>query len=187
MIEVRADSIYSNLAIGSKMNDFSLKGVDDKHYSLKDFVGKNVLVIVFISNTSRHSQAYDSRLILMQSKFESVGAQLVAINSNDNAYSSYERFFAMVESSRKKGYNFPYLKDRDQRVAHIFDAVCTPEAFVFDRDRILRYRGKIDDNWSNPHAVKNNYVFRAVKELLAGKNVSFSESTPIGDSIKWHY
>ncbi|MBC8501124.1 MAG: thioredoxin family protein [Nanoarchaeota archaeon] len=188
MADVRSGLFLSDpLKIGDKIRSFSLKGVDGKSYSVHDFSTRKVLVIVFISNNSRYSQAYNSRLVGLQTNFEDKSVQVIAINSNDESYSPYDSYYSMVEYARKAGFNFPYLKDRDQKVATSFDAVCTPEAFVFDEERKLRYRGKIDDNWSNPKAVRVDYVTIAIKQILAGRHVTIQETTPLGDPINWTY
>ncbi|MBU0471981.1 MAG: thioredoxin family protein [Nanoarchaeota archaeon] len=188
MAEVSSGLFLSDpLKIGRRLKDFSLKGVDGKKHSLSDFSTRKILVVVFISNNSKYSHAYNSRLVAIQNRFEEKGVQLICINSNDDSYSIHDGFYKLVEQARKHGYNFPYLKDSNQDVAKAFDAVCTPEAFVFDEHRVLRYRGRIDDNWSNPFAVKVNYIARAIKEIFEGKVVSMSETTPFGDSIKWHF
>ncbi|NQU98844.1 thioredoxin family protein [Candidatus Woesearchaeota archaeon] len=186
--EVRSGLFLSDpLKIGVKIKDFSLKGVDGKRYHLHDFSTRKILVFVFLSNNSNYSHAYHSRLVAIQKKFEDKGVQVIGVNSNDESYSIHDGYYRMVEQSRKHGFNFPYLRDMDQKLAKEFDAICTPEAFVFDEERILRYRGKIDDNWSNAFGVKVNFVVRAIKEMLHKKEVSIQETTPFGDTIRWHY
>jgi hypothetical protein len=91
----------------------------------------------------------------------------------------------MVKRGKKKGFPFPYLRDEDQRVADAFGATHTPEFFVFDNERRLRYHGKMDDNYQNAAAVKHRYLTDAVDALLDGKPVQEPETYSIGCTIKW--
>lgn len=179
--------LSDSLKLGGKMPSFNLEGVDERRHSSAEYSTKKVLVVVFMANNSKYSESYVRRLIALQEKFLEYGVQIIAINSNDSSNSTYDSLPLMAKQAQKRGFNFPYLKDETQDVARNFDAICNPEAYVFDEDRILRYRGKIDDCWNNPHAVKINYVLRAVKQLLHGKEVTVQETNPSGDTIKWKY
>jgi peroxiredoxin len=86
---------------------------------------------------------------------------------------------------RKKQFNFPYLHDESQSIAKSFGATHTPEVFVFDKERKLKYHGKIDDNWQEPQKVNSRYLREALDEILAGKEVSVPETYSIGCTIKW--
>ena len=103
----------------------------------------------------------------------------------DSAGRARAVFEEMVRRARKKGFNFLYLRDEDQSVAGAFGATHTPQFFVFDQDRRLRYSGKMDDNWQNPKEVKENYLRDALDALLAGKEVKVPETHSIGGTIKW--
>ncbi|HEX9656916.1 MAG TPA: thioredoxin family protein [Bacteroidota bacterium] len=174
------------LRIGSSAPTFTaLQGVDDKSYSLEDFSSADILVIVFTCNHCPYVQAYEGRMIDFQEKFGPKGLQLIAINSNDTKNYPDDDFIGMVRRARQKGFNFPYLRDENQVVAEDYGATHTPEFFVFDRNRILRYRGKMDDNYQNPDAVSRRYIEDAVEDLLAGKEVRESETHSIGCTIKW--
>ncbi|MFC2134077.1 thioredoxin family protein [Bacteroidota bacterium] len=178
---------FKTLQIGDRLKNFSLKGIDGMIHSLEDYSTKKALIVIFVSNNSKHSQAYESRMVMLQNIFRSKGVQLLAINSNDTKYSVHDTLFHMIDQARKARFNFPYLKDSSQNVAKYFDAVCTPEAFVFDEDKKLIYRGRIDDNWSNPLSVKVNYVAKALRQMFDGKPITLRETPPQGETIKWHY
>ncbi|HTP12426.1 MAG TPA: thioredoxin family protein, partial [Bacteroidota bacterium] len=94
-------------------------------------------------------------------------------------------FEAMVKRTRARKFNFPYIRDEDQSVANAYGATHTPEFFVFDAKRALRYRGRFDDNYQNPSAVKTHYLQNAVDALLAAKPVAEPETYSIGCTIKW--
>lgn len=173
------------LKFGDKAPGFSLPGVDDKTYSLDSFRDKKILVVIFSCNHCPYVQAYEDRMIGIQKDYASRSVQLVAINANDSKSYPEDSFADMVLRSRQKGYNFPYLRDESQAVAKLYDAACTPEVYAFDQHRVLRFHGKIDDNYQNPQAVKQHFLLDALEQILAGQTVKNPESHPIGCSIKW--
>ncbi len=173
------------LPLDQKAPDFLLPGVDGKTYSLQSFADKPVLVIMFTCNHCPYVQAYEDRLIAIQKEFADRGVQLVAINANETRNYPEDNFPAMVQRAKKKGYNFPYLRDEDQSVAEAYGAHYTPEIFVLDRERRLRYTGRIDDNWQNPKEAKSHDLRNAIEDLLAGRAVSKPETHAFGCTIKW--
>lgn len=174
------------LKIGSPIPQFSnLPGSDGKKYSLKDFDNKKILVIVFSCNHCPYVKAYEDRMIAFQKDYVDKNIQLVAINSNETQSYPEDNYDEMVRRAKAKGFNFPYLRDEDQSVATAFGATHTPEFFVFDEKRSLRYYGKFDDNHQNTDAVKVHYVENAVDVLLDGREVTESETHSIGCTIKW--
>lgn len=179
------------LAIGSAAPAFGpLRGVDGRAYSLSDFAPANALIIVFSCNHCPYVQAYEGRMIALQSAYGTQGVRLVAVNSNETANYPEDNFEEMAKRARTQGFNFPYLRDEDQRVAEAFGATHTPEFFLFCRERAddtfrLRYHGKMDDNYQNPGAVTERYLEDALKSVLAGKPVAVAETHSIGCTIKW--
>jgi len=174
------------LKIGSKAPAFTdLPGTDGRKFTLSSFADKKIIVIVFSCNHCPYVQAYEERMIAFQRDFAAKGVQLIAINSNETVHYPEDNFDEMVKRVKAKGYNFPYLRDDDQSVANAYGATHTPEFFVFDEKRTLRYRGKFDDNYQNPSAVKANYLRSAVEALVAGKEVAEPETYSIGCTIKW--
>jgi peroxiredoxin len=172
--------------INDSMPDFTnLLCIDGKSYSSSDFDKKSILVVVFSCNHCPYVQAYEDRMIAVQQDYAAQGVQLVAINSNETSNYPEDNYDEMVKRAKKKKFNFIYLRDDDQAVAEAFGATHTPQFFVFDRERKLRYSGKMDDNWQNPHEVKENYLRDALDELLAGKEVKTPETFSIGCTIKW--
>jgi alkyl hydroperoxide reductase subunit AhpC len=91
----------------------------------------------------------------------------------------------MKERARLKKFNFPYLRDEDQKVAKSYGAQRTPEVFLFDPKKSLRYHGTIDDNYDEPEAVKVHYLRDAIDAILHGRNVKLAETQPVGCTIKW--
>ncbi len=173
------------LKIGSSAPDFNLPGVDGKNYSLDSFSDKKILIVIFSCNHCPYVQAYEQRIISIQNEFADKSVQIVAINSNEDVNYPEDSFDEMIKRSKEKRYNFPYLRDETQEIAKAYGATHTPEIFLFDEQRKLRYHGKIDDNWKEPEKVKYNYLRDAIKEVLEGKEVSIPETFSIGCTIKW--
>lgn len=173
------------LKINDKAPDFSLPGVDGKVHSLNDFKAKKVLVIVFMCNHCPYVQGSIERLKAIQSDFGIKGVQVVGINSNDELNYPEDNFDMMVEHSKTKKYNFPYLRDEDQSVANAYGAQCTPECFVFDGERKLRYHGRIDDNPKDETKASVNDLRNAINALLHNQKVAIELTPAIGCSIKW--
>lgn len=175
----------NKLKIDSLIPGFSLTGVDDKTYSLNDFSDKKILIIIFSCNHCPYVKAYEDRIIALQKEFEKDGVQIVAINSNDDIKYPDDSFDEMKKRAASKGFNFPYLRDETQEIAKAFCATHTPQIFLFNGERKLKYEGKIDDNWQEPDKVKSAYLREAILEVLAGKEVSVPETFSIGCTIKW--
>ncbi|GBC75571.1 Thiol-disulfide oxidoreductase ResA [archaeon HR06] len=173
------------LKVGDKAVDFKLKGVDGKYYSLEDFKDKKVIAIAFTCNHCPYVKAYEDRMIAIQRDYGEKGFQLIAINPNDDKKYPEDSFENMIIRAREKGYNFPYLRDEDQRIVSIYGAQVTPEIFLIDKDRIIRYHGAIDDNYSDAKKVKRHYLREAIEALLEGREVEIKETRAIGCSIKW--
>ena len=173
------------LHIGDKAPGFQLQGVDGRTHSLEGFAGKPVLVVIFSCNHCPYVQAYEDRMIDIQRDYQTLGVQLIAINSNDDVNYPEDGFNAMVERANARAFNFPYLRDASQDVAKAYGATHTPQLFVFDQGRKLRYTGKIDDNWQNPEKVKRQYLREAMDALLKGAAPAEAETHAIGCTIKW--
>ena len=170
---------------GTKAPDFSLKGVDGKMYSLDSFKDSKALVIVFTCNHCPYAVAWEDRLIQIQHDYQDKGVQIVAINPNDAETYPDDSFDNMVKRSREKGYPYPYLYDETQETARTYDAVCTPDIFVFGPKRKLFYNGRLDDNWKEPDKVTKRDLRAAIDRLLADEPLDFDPFPSMGCSIKW--
>ncbi len=171
--------------LGSKIIDFSLKGIDDKFYSPNDFKEKDILIVIFKCNHCPYVKAVISRFVNFQNKYKDRGVQLIGINPNDSKTYPEDSFENMKHFAEKNKINFPYLVDDTQEIAKIYDAVCTPDIYVYDKDRILKYRGRFDDNWKDESKVIQRDLEKAVELLLQGKELDFEQIPSMGCSIKW--
>lgn len=178
---VHADDIH----LGSNAHPFNLPGTDGRNYQLNDFSDARLLVILFICNHCPYVKAIQDRLVALQGEYDKKDVSLVAISSNDVATYPEDSFDNMKKVAAEKGYNFPYLFDETQEVAKTYDAVCTPDIFVYDGERKLAYRGRLDDNWKEPEKVTHRDLKLALDSLLKGEEITFNIVPSMGCSIKW--
>lgn len=177
---------YSNLNnFNSSITDFSLKGTDGKSYSLSNFEDKDIIIIAFICNHCPYVKALAKRFSEFQKKYNNKGVQFIAINPNDPDIYPEDSFDKMIEFSKKYDFTFPYLIDETQEVAKKYDAICTPDIYVYDKDRKLKYRGRFDDNWKEKEKVVEKDLEKAVNHLLERKEIAFEQIPSMGCSIKW--
>lgn len=173
------------IPFGAPSPDFSLPGTDGQTYTLDSFKDARVLVVIFMCNHCPYVQACWERLIGLQKEFGPRGVQLVGINSNDASKYPDDSFDAMKTEATRRGHNFPYLCDESQSVARSYNAVCTPDIFVYDQNRRLAYHGRIDDNWQEPAKVTRRELADALEALIEGKKPSQEQKPSMGCSIKW--
>jgi peroxiredoxin len=181
------------LPIGSPAPDFHLPGVDGKTYSLADFAGAKVLVVIFTCNHCPTAQAYEGRVARLHADYRDKGVAVVAISPNDPAavrldelgYTDVgDSFEDMKIRAKDHGYAYPYLYDGEtQATSRAYGVLATPHVFIFDADRKLRYAGRFDDGEVKP--VKSHDAKNAVDALLAGKPVPVATTRVPGCSTKW--
>ena len=172
------------IQIGDPMPHFSLPATDGLTVD-SSLIKDPVLIVVFTCNHCPYAKAYDERLVDLANDFDQEGAQLVCISSNDATEYPEDSFACMQAKHAEGNFPFPYCYDESQEVAKAFGALCTPHCFVFDQDRNLQYKGRIDDNWKQPEAVTERSLYNAVRALLDGDVVAVPEANAIGCSIKW--
>ena len=171
--------------LGTEARDFRLKGVDEKEYTLDSFRDKEILIIIIMCNHCPYVKATIGRLVALQHEYEGRGVQLVGINSNDEINYPEDSFENMKTFARDSGMTFPYLRDETQEVAKNYDAVCTPDIYLYGQERRLLYRGRIDDNWQDESAVTRRDLKCAIDAVLEGGDVSGEQHPAMGCSIKW--
>ncbi len=181
------------LAIGDAAPDFRLPGVDDREYSLSDFRDARILVVIFTCNHCPTAQAYEDRIMRLHADYKDKGVALVAISPNDPqavrldelGYSDLgDSFEDMKVRAKDKKFTFPYLYDGDtQKTSAEYGVLATPHVFIFDRDRKLRYVGRIDD--AEVKEVKSHDTRNAIDALLANKPVPVEKTRVFGCSTKW--
>ena len=178
--------LYSTMVpLGTAAIDFKLPGIDGVKYSLDTFVDSKVLVIIFMCNHCPYVKAVIQRLIDLQEDTFSKGVRLVGINCNDAQKYPDDSFESMQKVAMEWGMNFSYLFDESQTVAKKYDAVCTPDIYVYGKEKKLLYRGRIDDSWENVEQVTQRDLKQAIDCILAGQEVPAKQVPSMGCSIKW--
>ncbi len=183
------------LEIGAKAPGFNLKGTDDKMYSLHDFDQYPILVIIFTCDHCPTAQAYENKIINYVKEYRPKGVGFVAIMPNSSKALSLaelgytdigDDYDDMILRAREKKFNFPYLYDGDdEKVSIQYGPVATPHVFIFDKERHLRYTGRIDDT-ENPYITpKTEDMKNAIDALLENKPVPVTKTKTFGCSIKW--
>jgi peroxiredoxin len=186
---------HKTMAIGAAAPDFKLKSVDGKIYTLQSFNKAKVLAVVFMCNHCPTSQAYEERIKKMTTDYAGKGVAVVAISPNDPAslrldelgYSDVgDSFDDMKHRAKEKAFNFPYLYDGDTEIASKqYGPVATPHIFIFDKERKLRYNGRIDDTEDPAKPIRSADAINAIEALLSNKEVPVAVTKTFGCSIKW--
>jgi thiol-disulfide isomerase/thioredoxin len=172
-------------ALGEKMPQFSLSEVSSGQTFDSRTLDAPVLVVMFICNHCPYVKAVEDRVIALAREYDPRGVAFVAICANDAAAYPDDAPPALAARAREKGYGFPYLHDASQAVAHAFGAVCTPEFYVYNAERRLVYRGRLDDSWKEPSKVTRRELALALDATLAGRPIEGPQRPSLGCSIKW--
>ena len=184
---------FTKLNIGDAAPDFDLPGVDDRNHTLAEYANAKVLMVLFTCNHCPTAQAYEPRVNQLVEDFKDRGVQIVGISPNDPkavrldelGYSDLgDTLEDMKVRAKKANYKFPYLYDGEtQKVSLSYGVLATPHVFIFDADRKLRYKGRIDDSEEgNP---KSHDARNAIEALLEGKPVPVETTKVFGCSTKW--
>lgn len=171
---------YINIS-NKAIKDFSLKNVDGKTISTKDYPNAKGFIVVFTCNHCPFAKLYSTRLNNLSSTYSALDVPLIAINSMDTLIYPDECFEKMQTKAKHDRFNFAYLQDETQKIGKMFGAEHTPTAFVIwkvNNEWLIKYRGCIDDNGEQA-AKANPFIAKAVNELLEGKIVS----RPVTDSF----
>ena len=177
----------SGYAVGDVATDFSLKNIDNKMVSLKDYKDAKGYIVIFTCNHCPYAKAYEDRIIALDAKFKKLGYPVIAINPNNPELNKDDSFDKMIVRAKEKGFTFPYLFDEGQKIYPQYGATKTPHVYVLQKTakgNIVKYIGAIVDNYEDAKDVKVKYVEDAVNELLKGKEVKVKTTKAIGCSIK---
>ena len=176
--------------IGTRAPDFSLPdtnpNTDKDLYSLSDFSESEALLVAFICNHCPYVVHLRQGLVDFARDYELQRLAVVAISANDVSTHPQDAPAKMTDTALEFGFGFPYLFDETQAVAQAYQAACTPDFFLYDRDRTLFYRGQFDDSRpNNGQEVTGSDLRRALDVLLAGDSPPTEQSASIGCNIKW--
>lgn len=173
-------------ALGISAPEFSLPDTKGKIVSLSDFAEAPALLIVFMCNHCPFVKHILSVLVERIKEYQAKGVAAVGINSNDVVSFPEDRPEMMAKVSKKTRFTFPYLYDETQEVARSYHAACTPDFFLFDKERKLVYRGQMDDSRpGNEIPITGLDLIKAMDAVLAGRQVSTEQKPSMGCNIKW--
>ena len=171
--------------LGTSAYDFLLDGIDGKTHSLESYSEKEIIVIIFMCNHCPYVKAVLKRIIALQNEFIDRGVQFIGINSNDATRYPDDSLENMKIIAKENDFSFPYLIDPSQEVAKSYDAVCTPDLYVYGKNRKLVYRGRIDDNWEDSEKVTQQDLKLALENILSQEVITSKQIPSMGCSIKW--
>jgi len=174
------------LTLGTVAPGFALPATDGRTVALGDFADAPALLVMFLCNHCPYVKHIRAELADLIHEYQERGLQAVAINANDAKAYPEDSFKKMAEEVKSQRYTFPYLYDETQAVAKAYRAACTPDFFLFDRDRKLVYRGQMDSSRpGNSVPVTGADLRAALEAVLAGKKISPKQKPSLGCNIKW--
>lgn len=173
------------ISIGTQQPAFELKDPYGKSYRSAELYGPKGLLVVFTCNHCPYAIAVWPRLIRLAAEAKKKGIHTVGINPNIHPGYPEDQPERMKEKIKEWGISFPYLVDDSQQTARDFQAQCTPDIYLFDKDQKLVYHGRFDDNWKEETKVQKEELREAVESLADGRTVSETQFPSMGCSIKW--
>lgn len=175
------------LPIGTAAPDFKLPDtVSGKVVSLNDISTEQGTVIMFLCNHCPYVIYVNDEIVRIAQDYQKHGIGFVAISSNDADKYPDDAPDKMTLHAQTAGYTFPYLYDEDQSVARSYDAACTPDFYVFDGERRLYYRGRLDGaRPKNDLPITGADLRAALDDLLAGRTAPEKQYPSAGCNIKW--
>ncbi|HKK82367.1 MAG TPA: redoxin family protein [Prolixibacteraceae bacterium] len=158
--------------------------VSNKDVYVDDLNEDNGLLIIFSCNTCPFVKAWEDRYPIVNSIAEDNDIGFALINSNYLKRIGDDSPQAMKKHAQVQEYQWPYLIDKESKLANSFGAQTTPHIFLFDGDLKLVYKGAIDDNYKNASNVENFYLKNALESLGKGEEIATKETRNLGCSIK---
>tara|TARA_A100001234_G_scaffold216920_1_gene223527 strand:+ start:1631 stop:2239 length:609 start_codon:yes stop_codon:yes gene_type:complete len=177
---------YPTLEINQKMpvQNYKVKSIDGDFMSLNDNIKNNGILVVFTSNKCPFVIMWEDRYKLIEDECLKSDIGMVYINSNEARRDRDDSIDKMKEHARKMGYKYPYLIDRNSKIANSFGAKTTPHIFLFNKNKKLIYKGAIDDNYQSIKNVKEKYLINAITQLNNNEEIKINTTKAIGCSIK---
>lgn len=174
------------LPLGTLAPDFSLPDTKGNIVSLAEFKEAPALLVIFMCNHCPFVKHILNDLVELAKEYQAKGVTVVGINSNDVANFPEDRPEMMAKTAKKVGFTFPYLYDETQEVAKAYHAACTPDFFLFDKERKLVYRGQMDESRPGNNIPVTGADLRvALDAVLEGKQVPAEQKPSMGCNIKW--
>lgn len=176
------------LSLGTAAPDFSLPDTNNNVVSLADFKDAPALLIIFMCNHCPFVKYVLDKMTELVKEYQAKGVAVVGVNSNDVANFPEDSPKMMARAAQEKGFTFPYLFDEDQSVAKAYQAACTPDFFLFDKERNLVYRGQMDDSRPSSNIpLTGTDLTAAVDAVLEDTAVPKEQKPSMGCNIKWKH
>lgn len=174
------------LALGTPAPDFCLPDTQGNIVSLNDFKDTSAFLVIFMCNHCPFVRHVLEGMLKVAKEYQERGVGVVGINSNDVANFPEDSPEMMAAIAGTKGFTFPYLYDETQQVAKEYQATCTPDFFLFDKEKRLVYRGQMDDSRpGNDTPITGVDLKGAMDAVLVSRAVSAQQKPSIGCNIKW--
>jgi thiol-disulfide isomerase/thioredoxin len=175
------------MPLGTSAPDFNLfDTLSGRTLSLSELKSEKGTVIMFICNHCPFVKHVDSELVKLAQDYQVKGVSFVAISSNDIENYPQDAPDLMKIEAERVGYSFPYLFDESQEVAKAYQAACTPDFYIFDKNLKCVYRGQMDDSRpGNGLPVTGNDIRQALDALLSNQAISEIQKPSLGCGIKW--
>ena len=173
------------IPLGTVMPDFELKDPSGKLYKGSALSGDRGLLVAFTCNHCPYALAVWPRLLRLAKYGKGMRVNTVAINPNINPDFPDDAPDKMAVKIKEWGIDFPYLVDETQKTADAFRAQCTPDIYLFDKDKKLVYHGRVDDSWKDENAVTREELKEAMNNMAAGRPIDPKQFPSMGCSIKW--
>ncbi|MBT1705047.1 thioredoxin family protein [Chryseosolibacter indicus] len=175
------------IPLGTVAADFNLYDiVSEQDLSLQTLRGERATVILFICNHCPYVKLLNNEIVKVANEYKSKGVNFIAISSNDASQYPDDGPEEMKKVAKALSYPFPYLYDETQEVARLYDAACTPDFFVYDKNLKLAYRGQFDDaRPKNEVKPTGRDLRKALDLMIKGETVPDNQIPSIGCNIKW--
>lgn len=182
-------AIRSGISVGDVAPDFELTGTDGELHSfasVKDANGNDPkgYIVTFTCNTCPYAVGYETRLAELHDKMSAKGYPVIAIQPNDTDLKPEDGMEGMIQRKKDRNFNFVYLLDEGQKVYPKYGASKTPETYLVDANKVVRYHGAIDDSPQDPASVTVKYVENAIAAIEKGEEPNPATVKAIGCSIK---
>jgi len=175
------------IPLGTRAPDFKLLDTcSGNDLSLQELASDKATVILFICNHCPYVKHIQSKLVEVAKIYQAKGISFIAINSNDITNYPDDSPEKMKIEAQQQGYTFPYLYDETQNIARAYQAACTPDFYVFDKNLACVYRGQFDDSTpGNNKPATGLALCEALDAILTGKLVDTNQRPSVGCNIKW--
>jgi peroxiredoxin len=173
----------TGISVGDAAPSFELPDTEGNTLALEDGDAQ-ATVVVFTCNHCPYALAWHDRILSVARDYDDRGARFLAINPNDGERYPADSYEAMQKRVRSEEWPLPYLRDESQDVARAFGAKTTPDVFLLDAERRLRYRGAPDADYNDP-SQNASWLREALDAVLAGREPDTPETDPVGCSVKW--